>query len=150
MLKSGHIMRNSNSLKLLLTKITCNTGCKFVDRLWGRLEKSTTCSTMFVLTRSGFTRPKSKKSFYFFAMKGHLKVQRRAKHFITEVMFMATVACPRHDFHRNYCFNGKIGIWSFIYKEEKQRNSNNRKKGTMVMKTTLSLTKEAVKHMLGN
>lgn len=44
---------------------------------------------------------------------------------LTEVMFLATAARPWYDAHRKYDFNGKIGIWPFLWcKNLPKRNSS--------------------------
>ena len=63
----------------------------------------------------------------------------QSKRFITKVMFMAAVARPRGDVGSEDYFNGKIGIWPFVYKEAAKRNSKNRTKGTYVTKNIESV-----------
>ncbi|KAF0708326.1 hypothetical protein AaE_013262 [Aphanomyces astaci] len=40
----------------------------------------------------------------------------KSKKFITKVMFLAVVACPRYDPHKKKMFDGKIGICPFVEK----------------------------------
>jgi len=47
-------------------------------------------------------------------------------------MFLAAVARPRFDAIGTVIFDGKLGIWSFTYKEAAKRKSKNRDAGTMV------------------
>ncbi|TBU00910.1 hypothetical protein CWI39_1540p0010 [Hamiltosporidium magnivora] len=70
------------------------------------------------------------------------------KRFITKIMFMAAVARPRYDAHRNLYFDGKIGIWQFVYKEPAQRNSKNMAKGTIITKNMESVTAVHCKNMM--
>lgn len=72
----------------------------------------------------------------------------KSKRFITKVMFMAAVARPRYDSHRKHYFDGKIGLWPFVYDEPAKRNSKNRPKGTLVTKPIESVNAVAVKDML--
>lgn len=58
----------------------------------------------------------------------------KSKRFITKVMFMAAVVRPRYDATRKQKFNGKIGIWLFVYKREAKRKSKNRAKETLETK----------------
>ena len=56
----------------------------------------------------------------------------QSKKFITKVMFMAAVARPRHDHHRNRNFDGLIGIWPYTIKEPAKKKSKNRPAGAIV------------------
>ncbi|TBU00089.1 hypothetical protein CWI36_1747p0010 [Hamiltosporidium magnivora] len=72
----------------------------------------------------------------------------KSKRFITKIMFMAAVARPRYDAHRKLYFDGKIGIWPFVYQEPAQRNSKNRAKGTMITENVESVTAVHCKNMI--
>lgn len=72
----------------------------------------------------------------------------KSKRFITKVMFMAAVARPRFDHRKGEYFDGKLGIWPFVYKEPAKRNSKNRVKGTLVTRPTESVNAEECKKML--
>ncbi|KAK9664370.1 hypothetical protein RND81_14G036800 [Saponaria officinalis] len=72
----------------------------------------------------------------------------QSKRFITKIMFMAAVARPRYNEDGDVLFDGKIGIFPFIYEEEAKRSSKNREKGTMVTKLIESINKEVVKQCL--
>ncbi|XP_074290123.1 uncharacterized protein LOC141616863 [Silene latifolia] len=72
----------------------------------------------------------------------------QSKRFITKVMFMAAVARPRYDEDGVVLFDGKIGIFPFIYEVEAMRSSKNREKGTLEVKPIESITKEVVKQCL--
>ncbi|XP_050207663.1 uncharacterized protein LOC126657082 [Mercurialis annua] len=56
-------------------------------------------------------------------------------------MFLAAVARPRIDTNSGQSFDGKIGIWPFMFKEPAKRTSKNRVAGTMETKPILSVTK---------
>lgn len=45
----------------------------------------------------------------------------KSKRYITKVMFLAAVARPRFDSNKNCTFNGKIGIWPFVFQQEAKR-----------------------------
>lgn len=72
----------------------------------------------------------------------------KSKRFITKVMFMAAVARPRYDNSRKQYFNGKIGLWPFVYQEPAKRNSKNRPKGTLETKPIESVNAKEVEKML--
>ena len=63
-------------------------------------------------------------------------------------MFLAAVVRPRWDLHRKSYFDGKIGIWPFVTKEEAKRNSRNRPAGTMVTKVMDSITTVQIREFL--
>lgn len=60
----------------------------------------------------------------------------KSKRFITKIMFLAAVARPRWDPKKKQWFDGKLGLWPFVYQEQAKRNSKNRAKGTLVTKAT--------------
>jgi hypothetical protein len=73
----------------------------------------------------------------------------QSKRFITKVMFIAAVARPRWDPNRKAMFDGKVGIWPFVYQEAAKRSSRNRPRGTMVTKNIESVNKaEYVKALI--
>ena len=61
-------------------------------------------------------------------------------------MFLVAVACPRFDTITNEMFDGKIGIFPFIYTEPTKRNSKNRIAGTLEMKSMVSVNKDVFIH----
>ena len=63
-------------------------------------------------------------------------------------MFKVTVARPRYDPHKKQCFDGKIGIWPFVYQQPAQRSSKNRPKGTLVTKNIEAITSKEFKKMI--
>ncbi|XP_057770758.1 uncharacterized protein LOC130990549 [Salvia miltiorrhiza] len=69
----------------------------------------------------------------------------KSKRFIFKVMFMAAVARPRFDNASNSFFDGKLGIWPFVYKEPAKRNSKNRASGTLETKPVASVTKQVIR-----
>ncbi|KAF0714687.1 Aste57867_3751 [Aphanomyces stellatus] len=73
----------------------------------------------------------------------------KSKKFITKVMFLAAVARPRHDTHRNCAFDGKIGMWPFVEQSIAKRTSKNRPKGSIETKP-LSVDGVVYKSMIIN
>ena len=71
----------------------------------------------------------------------------KSKRFVTKVMFMAAVARPRYDHHRNKMFDGKIGIWPFAFQDVAQRNSRNRPAGTLVTKIVPNINRDEIRKM---
>lgn len=72
----------------------------------------------------------------------------KSKRFITKVMFMAAVARPRWDTHGNALFDGKIGIFPFVYQKKAQRSSRNREAGTLETKPIECINKEETRKLL--
>lgn len=72
----------------------------------------------------------------------------KSKRYITKVMFMAAVARPRWDSNNVCTFDGKLGIWPFVYESPAQRNSKNRVKGTIETKCIESITQEETRKMM--
>ncbi|XP_031124382.1 uncharacterized protein LOC116027098 [Ipomoea triloba] len=66
----------------------------------------------------------------------------KSKKFITKVMFLCAVARPRFDLERNEMFDGKIGMFPFVYKEPAKRRSKNREVGTLETKPIESVNKD--------
>ncbi|KAE8788727.1 hypothetical protein D1007_37300 [Hordeum vulgare] len=54
---------------------------------------------------------------------------------IGKVMFWTAVAKPRYSDEGEMTFDGKIGTWAFVVETEAQRNSQNRDRGTMELKS---------------
>lgn len=68
-----------------------------------------------------------------------------SKNFLPKVMFLAAVARPRFDSHRNVTFDGKIGVFPFVIREPAKRTSVNRVAGTMETKPILSVTRAIIR-----
>ncbi|XP_031116503.1 uncharacterized protein LOC116020160 [Ipomoea triloba] len=66
----------------------------------------------------------------------------KSKKFITQVMFLCVVARPRFDLERNEMFDGKIGMFPFVYKEPAKCRSKNREAGTLETKPIESAAKK--------
>ena len=62
----------------------------------------------------------------------------KSKSYITKFLFMHAVSRPRWDSHANHYFDGKIGIWIFIFKEPVKRSSKNFPSDTMGKKCITS------------
>lgn len=74
----------------------------------------------------------------------------QSKRFITKVMFLTAIAQPRHNPDTNSMFDGLIGIFPFIRREEAKRSSKNRPKGTIVTKPLDSIGRTEITDMLVN
>ena len=70
------------------------------------------------------------------------------KRFIPKVMFFAAVARPRFIASTHTWFDGKLGIWAFVYQAPAQRTSKNRVAGTIETKCTKSINGGEYKKMM--
>ena len=91
---------------------------------------------------------KVKRTFYLAPDRKPPICQCQSKRFIPHVMFMAAVARPWFDTYNSRWFDGKIGVFLFVFIEHAKRNNNNRIAGTMVTKCIKSINKEATTKML--
>eukprot|EP00171_Calliarthron_tuberculosum_P006753 IDg6753t1 len=91
---------------------------------------------------------KIKEKYYLLLDEKPPERSTKSKRFITKVMFLAAVARPRYDFAKKRMFDGKIGIWPFVFQEAAKINSNNRVEGTMETKAVTSVAKDVVRQML--
>lgn len=89
-----------------------------------------------------------KRTYYLMLDEEEPQRSCKSKRFITKVMFMCAVARPCFDRGRNQFFNGKLGIWPFVYKEHATRNSKNRPKGTLVTKVREHIDAAEYKKMI--
>lgn len=63
-------------------------------------------------------------------------------------MFLVAVARPQFDDDNNTLFDGKIGKFSFVYKEPAQQSSKNRIADTLETKACTSVTKDVYRACL--
>ncbi|KAG8069617.1 hypothetical protein GUJ93_ZPchr0006g43129 [Zizania palustris] len=65
-------------------------------------------------------------------------------------MVLVAQTRPRKNQEGVWTFDGKIGMFPFIFKEPALRSSRNRERGTMVTKAMTSVTKEVSRNFLVN
>ncbi|GAX12673.1 hypothetical protein FisN_13Lu158 [Fistulifera solaris] len=95
-----------------------------------------------------FYMTKVNENYYLLPWEETPKRTTKSKRFITKVMFLAAVTRPRFDHVENKVFDGKIGIWPFVYKKPVKRNSKNRERGTLETKAMTSVTKDVIRQMI--
>jgi len=100
------------------------------------------------LDEKWFSLSKNVRRFYLADGEEEPHRTAKSKRFMTKVMFLAAVARPRHDTRRNRLFDGKIGMWPFVFQEAAQRNSRNRPRGTLETKCMQTVDKARIKQML--
>jgi hypothetical protein len=154
LVKSGSIKAHTNALKPFLTDAN-------------KIERLQYCMSMIVPLTIGQDEPRFKDMFdcvhvdekwfnltkvsaRYYLLPGEIEPHRtsQSKRFITKVMFLAAVARPRWDFSRNQWFDGKLGIWPFVFQEPAKRASKNRPAGTMETKNISSVDKFQYRKMM--
>ncbi|KAF0699580.1 Aste57867_9868 [Aphanomyces stellatus] len=115
MAKENTLKGRSNRVKPLLTEDNKKARLKFVFNFL----RSGLCGSHYFENMYNYVHV-DKKWFLITQVNGKFYVCEdetvalravKSKRFITKVMFLAAVARPRHDAHRNRHFDGKIGIW---------------------------------------
>ncbi|ETW05208.1 hypothetical protein H310_04196 [Aphanomyces invadans] len=80
---------------------------------------------------------KVSRKYYLVPGKKEPKREYKSKRNITEVMFLCAVARPRYDCVTDKWWDGKIGVLPFVATVEAQRDSVNRKGGTLENKSVV-------------
>jgi hypothetical protein len=132
-IKSGAIRAHSNAVKPYLTPENMDSRVEFCKRHidMDRAQFHDMMDVIHVDEKWFYMTQNSRKCYI---LEGEKEPHRatKSKRFSTKVMFLAAVARPRWDAHRNQQFNGKLGIWPFITTEAAKRSSRNRSAGTLV------------------
>ena len=140
-IKSGAIRAHSNAVKPYLTPENMDSRVEFCKRHidMDRAQFHDMMDVIHVDEKWFYMTQNSRK---YYILEGEKEPHRttKSKRFSTKVMFLAAVARPRWDAHRNQQFNGKLGIWPFITTEAAKRSSRNRSAGTLVTKSMTSVT----------
>lgn len=74
----------------------------------------------------------------------------QSKRYKIKAMFMGVISRPIYDGEGKLVFDGKFGIFPFVYKKRAQKSSKNRKAGTLETKAEQNITKEVIRDMLIN
>ena len=131
LLKSEHILRYSSTLKPVLTEKNKEAQMNFSRSFADENGIFMDMMDYVHIDQKWFFMTKIKENYYLLPNETQPERMTKSKRFITKVMFMAAVARPRFDFTKKHLFDGKIGIWPFVYQEAAKQNSKNRTKGTM-------------------
>nr|GME01584.1 Transposase, Tc1-like protein [Ipomoea batatas]GME17943.1 Transposase, Tc1-like protein [Ipomoea batatas]GME18569.1 Transposase, Tc1-like protein [Ipomoea batatas] len=151
--KEGSLKSHSNAIKPLLTeenrKVRLQLCISMID------SNSPPHNPSFIdmydrvhIDEKWFFLSKSSQKYYLLPDEDEPYRTCKSKKFIAKVMFLCAVARPRFDSGRNEMFDGKIGIFPFIYKEAAKRRSKNREAGTLVTKPIESVNKEVTRKWL--
>jgi len=76
-----------------------------------------------------FYRTRHNQKYYLANNEERPHREVKSKNFIEKVMFLAIVARPRFDQNGNCIFDGKLGVFPFVYVEPAKRRSENRPRG---------------------
>ncbi|XP_027074399.2 uncharacterized protein [Coffea arabica] len=152
-IKEGAIRPHSNALKPQLTDQNKQVRLNFCLSMLEpeSLNSNPTFMSMFNVVHideKWFYMTKECEKYYLHPQEEEPLRTCKSKKFIVKVMFLAAVARPRFDCSGNPTFDGKIGIFPFVFKEPAKRSSKNRMAGTLETKPILSVTKEVYRRCL--
>ncbi len=148
LLKCGKIVRHSNALKPFLTEKNQEERFNFCRSFVGEDGVFDRMMNYIHIDEKWFYMTKVKENYYLLPSEEAPQRTTKSKRFITKVMFLAAVARPRFDHVKNELFDGKIGIWPFVYQEPAKRNSKYRERGTLETKAMTSVTKDVIRQMI--
>nr|GLL21131.1 uncharacterized protein LOC109190808 isoform X1 [Ipomoea trifida] len=151
--KEGSLKSHSNAIKPLLTEENRKVRLQFCISMIDSNSPPHNPSFIDMYDRvhideKWFFLSKSSQKYYLLPDEDEPYRTCKSKKFIAKVMFLCAVARPRFDSGRNEMFDGKIGIFPFIYKEAAKRRSKNREAGTLVTKPIESVNKEVTRKWL--
>ncbi|OMO88972.1 hypothetical protein COLO4_20007 [Corchorus olitorius] len=151
--KEGLVKPHSDAIKPFLTDQNKKVRLKFCLSMLnnGTLHHNPTFVDMYDyvhIDEKWFFMSKTTERYYLLPSEVEPHRTCKSKRFIPKVMFMAAVARPRFVKESNQFFNGKIGIFPFVYQEPAKRNSKNRRVGTLETKPIASITKEVTRKCL--
>ena len=149
MRKKGWFLRHSNAIKPLLTEENKIARLIFAKSFVNpRTQRFDAMYDYVHIDEKWFYMTKINANYYLVPGEEPPHRTCKSKRYITKVMFMCAVARPRWDPAANRQFDGKIGVWPFIFKEAAKRSSKNRRAGTMETKCITSINRMEMKKML--
>ncbi|XP_050233452.1 uncharacterized protein LOC126681939 [Mercurialis annua] len=151
-IKEGSIQAHSNSLKPYLTDQNMKSRLKFclsmVDGSAINNPRFLDMNNQIHIDEKWYYMSRISNKYYLHPNEEEPHRTCKSKRFITKIMFLAAVSRPQVDKESGMSFDGKIGIWPFVFQEAAKRNSRNRRAGTMETKPLLSVTKETIRSFL--
>ncbi|KAG2537848.1 hypothetical protein PVAP13_9NG326973 [Panicum virgatum] len=97
-----------------------------------------------------FYRTRRNQKYYLANNEERPHREVKSKNFIEKVMFLAIVARPRFDQNGICIFDGKLGVFPFVYVEPAKRKRENRPRGTLITKGMTYVTKATSREFLIN
>ncbi|XP_074315845.1 uncharacterized protein LOC141652100 [Silene latifolia] len=129
--KEGIIKTHTNAIKPALTQDNKHLRLHFVmgklvfDRLL-RCIKFFDMGTIVHIDEKWFYMTKPTSRYYIGSTEPGPYRCCKSKRYITKVMFMCVISRPTYKENEAVEFDGKLGIWPFIFQEPAKRNSKNR------------------------
>ena len=131
-LKEGYFLRHTNDLKFSLTDENKKARVQYyLSMLDNNIPAQPTFLSMYNLVyidEKWFYRTRGNQKYYLANDEERPQRAAKSKNFIEKVMFLAIVARPRFS-AGNCIFDGKLGVFPFVYVEPAQRSSANRPRG---------------------
>nr|GMD13246.1 Transposase, Tc1-like protein [Ipomoea batatas] len=137
--KEGSLKSHSNAIKPMLTEENRKVRLQFCISMIDSSSSHNNPSFIDMYDRihideKWFFLSRTSQKYYLLPEEDEPYRTCKSKKFITKVMFLCVVARPRFDLERNEMFDGKIGMFPFVYKEPAKRRSKNREAGTLETK----------------
>nr|GMD78411.1 Transposase, Tc1-like protein [Ipomoea batatas] len=137
--KEGSLRSHSNAIKPMLTEENRKVRLQFcISMIDSSSSHNNPCFIDMYdrvhIDEKWFFLSRTSQKYYLLSEEDEPYRTCKSKKFITKVMFLCVVAHPRLDLERNEMFDGKIGIFPFVYKEAAKRRSKNREAGTLETK----------------
>ena len=142
-LKSGEIRKHTSTVKPYLKLANRIDRLKFsvsmVDErtLLDAMPSFKDMQKIVHTDEKWFDLTKKKRTYYLSPEEPNPERSLQSKNRIGKVMFLCAVARPRYDADGVLTFDGKIGIWPFVKLAPAVKNSKNRDKGTLEVKSVI-------------
>ncbi|XP_026435503.1 uncharacterized protein LOC113333202 [Papaver somniferum] len=152
-IKDGSIKAHSNAIKPGFSLKTRITRLKHCLEMLDESVSPAVFSGMYDrihIDEKWFYMSKTTQKYYLHPMEAPPVRRCTSKNFIPKVMFLSALARPRYDEYVNTPFDGKIGMWAFVFMEAAKRKSKNRVAGTLEMKPIKSITQKVTREFLIN
>ncbi|KAF0705717.1 hypothetical protein AaE_014395 [Aphanomyces astaci] len=146
-LKLGLFRSHSNAIKPLLTDANKYGRMKHAVEFVGSTLELNDMLQFVHLDEKWFYITKVSRKYYLVPGEKEPKRECKSKQYITKVMFLCAVARPRYNHATDSWWDGKIGIWPFVEPVAAQRDSVNRKAGTLETKS-ITVTKDVYRTFL--
>ncbi|KAF8715545.1 hypothetical protein HU200_027203 [Digitaria exilis] len=132
--KENYFRRHTNDLKFSLTDDNKKSRVRYclsmIEALYGSSDPSfKTMYNVVYIDEKWFYRTRRNQKYYLANDEERPQREVKSKNFIEKVMFLAVVTRPRFDENGNCTFDGKLGVFPFVYVEPAKRKSPNRPRG---------------------
>lgn len=152
--KEGYFRRHTNDLKFALTDDNKKARVEYcLSMLLNDYPNGPIFNSMYnivYIDEKWFYRTRRNQKYYLANDEERPQREVKSKNFIEKVMVLTVVTRPRFDENGTCIFDGKIGVFPFVYVEPAKRSSANRPRGTMVTKAMTSVTKDVSRDFLVN